>query len=194
MLCHKKAKRSLLVVLMAAAVVAGSGVATAETSYHLVRFPEIDSRGYIAITDSGVIVAGNSVDGVAVVMLLEPARDAAGNPVWDSDWDGIADGYTVTTLNPGTHQETFARSINESLDVVGFGWNPYEGRVALLWLNAPEASPPVELGRTFEADNVDATSINELRQILVRECAEDWSGDVPWFLWAMSLVNPEDID
>ena len=195
------------IVLMAAAAVAGAGVATAEVSYHLVRFPEIDSRGFIAITDSGVIVAGNnSGDGAHVSMLLKPARDAAGNPVWDSDRDGIADGYTVTTLNSGTYQDTFATSINESLDVVGYGWNPYEGRVALLWVNAPEGSLPVELGRTLEADiefpakmiNVDAISINELGQILVRECAEDWSGiesgDVPWFLWAMSLVNPKDTD
>jgi hypothetical protein len=203
MLCHKKTKRSLLIVLMAAAVVASAGVATAETSYHLVRFPEIDSRGYIAITDSGVIVAGNnSGDGAHVSMLLEPARDAAGNPVWDSDRDGIADGYTVTTLNSGTYQDTFAKSVNESLDVVGFGRNPYEGWVALLWVNAPEGSPPVELGRTLEADiefpakmiNVDAISINELGQILVRESVEDWSGDVPWFLWALSLVNPKDTD
>jgi len=187
---------------MAVAAVAGAGVPTAETSYHLVRFPEIDSRGYIAITDSGVIVAGNSVDGMHVSMLLEPARDAAGNPVWDSDWDGVADGYTVTTLNPGAYQDTFARSINESLDVVGFGTNPYEGRFALLWVNAPAGNPPVELGRTFETDteppakmtNVDAISINELGQILVREWAEDWSGDVPWFLWALSLVNPKDTD
>lgn len=165
-----KKKLNLFIVLMAAAAVAGAGVATAETSYHLVRFTEIDSRGDIAINDSGVIVAGDSVDGVAVSKLLEPARDAAGNPVWDSDWDGIADGYSVTTLNPGAYQETFARSINESLDVVGFGANPYEGRVALLWVNAPAGNPPVELGRTIEADtefpakmtNVDATSINEL--------------------------------
>ncbi|UCG58877.1 MAG: hypothetical protein JSU70_05055 [Phycisphaerales bacterium] len=198
MLLNVQKKLNLSIVLMAAAVVAGAVVVNAEVSYHLVRFPEIDSRGYIAITDSGVIVAGNS----AMVMLLEPARDVAGNPVWDSDSDGIADGYAVTTLNPGAYQDTFAWSVNESLDVVGFGSNPYEGRVALLWVNAPAGNPPVELGRTLEADiefpkkmiNVDAISINELGQVLVREWVEDWSGDVPWFLWAISLVNPKDTD
>jgi hypothetical protein len=200
MFYHKKTNRNFYIVLMAVIFITCSGLATAETSYHLVRFPEI--RCGMDISDSGVIATWNGVDGLAVSMLLEPARDAAGNPVWDSDWDGVADGYTVTTLNPGAYQDTFARSINESLDVVGFGTNPYEGRFALLWVNAPAGNPPVELGRTFETDteppakmtNVDAISINELGQILVREWAEDWSGDVPWFLWAISLVNPKDTD
>lgn len=181
-------------------IVAGAGVATAETSYHLIRFPEIDSRGYVAITDSGVIVVGDSGDVGHVSKILVPTLDAAGNPVWDSDWDGIADGYTTTTLNPGPYQEIFTLGVNESLDVVGFGTNPYEGRYALLWVNAPAGNPPVELGRTLEADievpkktiDVDATSINDLGQIIVREWAQDWSGDVPWFLWKLSLVNPKD--
>jgi hypothetical protein len=199
MLYHKKTNRNLYIVLMAAIVINCSGLATAETSYHLVRFPDIDSRDYIAINDSGVIVAGDFVDSIHVSRLLEPARDAAGNPVWDSDWDGIADGYTVTTLNPGAYQDTYALSINESLDVVGRTFIPNCGRVALLWVNAPAGNPPIELGRTLEADNVadnfSANSINDLRQIVVLEDSLDNSDPDP-FYWsitrALTLVNPKD--
>jgi hypothetical protein len=199
MLTNVQRKMNLFIVFIVT-VMTGRGLATAETSYHLVRFPDIDSRGYIAITDSGVIVVGDSVDGMHVSKILEPARDVAGNPVWDSDWDGIADGYNVAMLNPGAYQETFTLGVNESLDVVGFGTNPYEGRYALLWVNAPAGNPPVELGRTLDAEievpkktiDVDATSINDLGQIIVREWAEDWTGDVPWVKWKLSLVNPKD--
>lgn len=190
MLCNKQTKRNLAVLLMAAVVLAGARVATAEARYHLVRIPDIDYRsGAGAISDSGVVLAGS--------ILLEPARDAAGNPVWDSDGDGIVDGYTVTTLEPGAYQETRGASINESLDVVGSGTDENGDRVALLWWNAPDGRTLVELGQTFSADEVHALSINDLGQVLVYEHRGDYS-DPDFLNWtdtfALALVNPKDTD
>ncbi len=187
MLCNKKTKRNLAILLMAAVVAAGAGVATAEARYHLVLIPDISYPG--EISDSGVILAGS--------ILVEPARDAADNPVWDSDGDGIVDGHTVTTLEPGAYQKTRGASINEFLDVVGSGKDENGKPVGLLWLNAPDGSPPVELGQTFNADEVHALSINDLGQVVVFEFAYDFSDpDVSnWTeTWALSLVNPKDTD
>ncbi len=194
MLWNQETKRNLLIVLMA--VVAAAGVATAEVSYHLVTIPEIGGAG--AISDSGVILAGS--------MLVQPARDAEGNPVWDSDGDGIADGYTKTTLDPGTYVTTWARSINESLDVVGYGADVNFDEVALLWKNTTDGHTLVQLGRSFtDAEmetftsgvQINALSINDLGQVLVYEHGADYSGPDPsnWTeVWALALVNPKDTD
>jgi len=193
MLSNKQTKQKMATLLGAMAVLVWAGMATAQESYHLVRFPEF--RNACAISDSGVIVVGNYVDNMQVNMLLEPARDADGNPIWDSDGDGIADGYAVTPMNPGVYQDIGSRSINESLDVVGYGSDQDGKWVALLWLNAPAGNPPVELGKSFNADQVWATSINELGQVLVAEYASDHSDPDPshWlFTWALTLANPKD--
>jgi hypothetical protein len=187
-------KWKLAILLIAAAVAACAPVATAEVSYHLVVIPDIG--GATAITDSGVILAGSVV--------VEPAR-AAGNPVWDSDGDGIANGYTITTLDPGEYVSAGGRSINNSLDVVGSGTDGNGDRVALLWWNAPEGRTLVELGRSFTdaeiltfPDGVEivAASINDLGQVLVGEFGGNFSGPVEdWTLtdvWA--LLNPKDTD
>ncbi len=195
MLCNKKTKRNLAILLMAAVVAACTGVATAEASYHLVVIPDIG--GATAITDSGVILAGSVV--------VEPARDAADNPVWDSDGDGIADGYTITTLDSGGYQNIYTRSINESLDVVGSGLDSNGNQVALLWWNTPAGRTLVELGQSFTdaeiatfPDGVEiiAASINDLGQVLVGEFGGNLSGPVEdWTLTdAWALLNPKDTD
>lgn len=199
---NTQGKRKLTVATVAMAVMlAGTGAATAQDSYRLVRIPDIESA--VAITDSGVILAYQSY---AEPVLLEPVRDAAGNPVWDSDGDEIADGYTVTVLNPGGYWHFFVDGIDESLDVVGSG-RPLAStnmRFPLLWANAPEGNPPVELGRTFDYDygtnmqfDSRATGINDLGQVLVSEWAADWADGDPYNFTdrhALSLVNPKDTD
>ena len=183
------------ILLIAVIGLSGAKVANAEVSYHLVRFPDIS--GAIDVTDSGVVLARNWTDGLSKTVLLQPVRDIFGNPVWDSNGDGIADGYTTITLQSGIYHETSVSSVNESLDVVGSGFDQNGDQVALLWLNAPEGNPPVKLGKTFDARMIHASSINDLKQIVVLEHDDNFSGDDPsnwWTIWMLSLVNPEDTD
>ena len=72
-------KWKLAILLIAVVVVAGASVATAEVRYHMVLIPDIEYA--TAVSDSGVILVGS--------ILMEPARAAAGNPVWDSNGDGV---------------------------------------------------------------------------------------------------------
>ena len=196
MLRSKRVGRKLTVVAiaMATAVLAGAGQATAEARYHLLTIPEISAAD--AISDSGVILAGS--------ILVEPARDGAGDPVWDSDGDDIVDGYTITTLDPGPYVSAGGSSINESLDVVGSGTDANGDQVALLWWNAPGGRTLVELGATFtyaemqtftDGVQINALSINDLGQILVYEHGADYSVlPDPSDTFALALVNPKDTD
>ncbi|MHC5115576.1 MAG: hypothetical protein ACYSQY_00720, partial [Planctomycetota bacterium] len=183
----KQINSIILIVLIGVAFVAQ---ATAEVSYHLVRFPDI--RDALDVTESGVILAGD-IYGDKLVL---PARDVFGNPIWDSNGDGISDGYTTIQLNSGIYHEISVSSVNESLDAVGSGFDPNGNQAALLWLNAPEGNPPIDLGQTFDLRMIHASSINDLKQIVVLEHDGYFSGDPSnsWTIWALSLVNPEDTD
>jgi hypothetical protein len=180
---------------MATAVLAGAGMATAEPRYHLVLMP--DGAGYV--TNSGVVLSG--------MKLLDPVRDVQGKPVWDTDGDDVADSYAITILDPGLYSNAQTRSINESLDVAGYGTAADGNQVALLWRNTPSGHTLVELGRTFtDAEvatftdvQINALSINDLGKVLVYEYGFDPSrlpsqGDGYSDTFALALVNPEDTD
>ena len=167
---NRKTKRNGLVVLMAAAVLACASVTAAETGYHFISIPE----GAHKVTETGVVLAGMKV--------LTPALDGQSKPVWDSDGDGAADGYTVTTLQAGGYTGIQTTDINESLDVVGFGRDANGNEAALLWRNVPDGAGNsytlVELGHTFSADEmatfssgweVRAIGINDQGQVLIYE-------------------------
>ena len=170
--------------------------------WHLITFNDV--VGARSITDSGVILAGNKV--------VKPDRDAAGSPVWDSDGDGIADGYTTVTVGAGPYTGVVRESINESLDVVGTGYDA-NGQCALLWLHGPDGYTPVDLGSAFTtqqrqafADDddgdyhaVNACDINDWGQVLVREIWEDWTpnridpNQSPHVMEALTVITPRDV-
>jgi hypothetical protein len=163
-----------------------------DARYHMVLMPD----GGGQVTNSGVVLSGRK--------LLDPVRDAAGNPVWDTDGDDVADGYTITILDPGVYSNAHTTSINDSLDVVGYGTAGDGSQVALLWRNTAAGHTLVELGRTFTDAEVEtftdveiyALGINNLGQVLVYE-----HGGLPWTdppvvsdTFALAVVNPKDSD
>jgi len=92
-----------------------------EARYHLILIPEVAGQ----ITNSGVVLSESS--------LIEPARDEHGNPVWDSDGDGMADSYTTTYLTLGGYLMAHAYSVNdESGLAVGEAWDGVDWK-PVLW-------------------------------------------------------------
>jgi hypothetical protein len=186
MLCNKQTKLNLAILLMAAAVTAGAVVATAEVSYHLVLMPD----GAGQVTNTGLVLSG--------MKLLEPASDAAGNPVWDSDGDGIADGYVTTSLTLGGYSEASATSVNEQLGVAA-GYALVSGyNQPVLWTNIWSVNGDgtvgtmVDLGGSHGAQEGIAYDLNSSGQVVIREGGREHS----WSPWGMglALVNPQDTD
>jgi hypothetical protein len=178
-----------MVLMSLAGVVALLGLAqdsAAEARYHLVMMPD----GAGQVTNSGLVLSGT--------LLLEPARDALGNPVWDSDGDDVADGYTTTSLTLGDYSAAGAMHVNEELGVA-VGWAQASGnRQPVLWTNIWTANEDgtvgtlVDLGGSHGAQTGIAMDLNSRGQVVVREGGRDH----PWSPWGMGLVlvNPKDTD
>ena len=189
MLSNIQKKLNLFIVLMIVAMVTGAGLVCAEPAYHFVRFPEF--RRVAAVTDTGSLLVEYHL---GASMVVEPARDAIGNPVWDADLDGIADGYTMFPLNhPGEYTVVVGYDLNVSLDAVGYGQRADGTQVALLWRDVSSDNPPVELGHLlgfpYSDHPVEAQCINDLGQVVIGEYGFGERYD-----FALSLVNPEDTD
>jgi len=187
MLTNVQKKLNLFIVLMIVAMVTGAGLASAEPAYHYVGFPEF---GWIAaVTDTGSLLVEYPP---GASMVVEPARDAVGNPVWDADLDGIADGYTTFPLNhPGEYTVVMGLDLNVSLDAVGYGRRADGTDVALLWRDVSSDNPPVELGHLlgfpYSYRTVEAQCINDLGQVVIGEYGFGERYD-----FALSLVDPKD--
>jgi hypothetical protein len=159
--------------------------AAAEARYHLVLLPD----GARQVTNTGIILS----DGA----LLEPARDAQGDPVWDSDGDGVADGYISGSLTTGSYGEARATRVHEELELA-VGWAGTYPAQPVLWTNIWTANGDgsvgtlVDLGRSHGAQGGVAMDINSRGQVVVREEGRD----DPWDIWALGLVlvNPKDTD
>ncbi|MFC1738456.1 hypothetical protein ACFL1G_05325 [Planctomycetota bacterium] len=158
-----------------------------EASYHLVLIGQPVGQ----ITNSGRVLAGSS--------LIEPALDGDGNPVWDSDGDGIADSYTPFPLTLGGYLEAEACSVNEELGAVVGCAKGSSGYVQpVLWTNIWSVNGDgtvgtlVDLGGSHGAQEGIATDINSQGQVVVREGGREH----PWSPWGMGLVLvvPEDTD
>jgi hypothetical protein len=195
MLCNKKTKRNLPVLLMATVVVGLTMTAWAkkpapppepEARYHVILIPEVVRQ----ITSSGVLLSGNS--------LIEPARDAQGEAIWDSDGDGTADGYTTTSLTLGGYLRAETYSVNEESGfAVGEAWSGGYWQPVLwtdIWSTNEDgtAGTLVDLGRFQGAQAGTAMDLNSRGQVVVREGGRDH----PWSPWGMglALVNPKDTD
>jgi hypothetical protein len=192
MLCNKQTKRNLIIVVMATVVVGLTMTAWAkkpppppepEARYHLILI-EVPVE---QITNSGVILTEEG-------LLIEPERDDDGNPVWDSDGDGMADSYTTTSLTPGAYSNAKAYSVNEESGLAvgeafdGVDWHP------VLWKNIwnvngdGTAGTLVYLGRTQGATDGIAMDLNSGGQVVVREILRTPLGN------GLALVNPKDTD
>jgi hypothetical protein len=158
-----------------------------EARYHLVLISEVVNQ----ITNSGVLLTDDS--------LIEPARDGQGNPVWDSDSDGMADGYTVFELTLGSYLEVKAYSVNEELGtVVGSakGSDGYEQPVLWtdIWNTKGDGTvgTMIDLGGSHGAQEGIATDVTSGGLVVVREGGREHE----WSTWGMGLaiVIPEDTD
>jgi hypothetical protein len=200
MLCTKQTKRNLAVLLMAVVVLASGFTVTvwakkppkpppeppAEARYHLILIPEVVRQ----ITSSGVVLSGR--------LLIEPARDAQGEAVWDSDGDGMADSYTTTSLTLGGYLRAETYSVNEESGfAVGEAWSGGYWQPVLwtdIWSTNEDgtAGTLVDLGRSHDAQTGIAMDLNSRGQVVVREGGREH----PWSPWGMglSLVNPKDTD
>jgi uncharacterized membrane protein len=156
-----------------------------EPRYHLILIGAHVEQ----ITNSDVVL---TEDG----LLIEPDRDDDGNPVWDSDGDGMADGYTTTSLTLGGYPDVKAYSVNEESGLAvgeafdGVDWHP------VLWKNIwsvngdGTAGTLVYLGRTQGATDGIAMDLNSGGQVVVREILRK---PLPLGL-GLVLVNPRDTD
>jgi hypothetical protein len=157
-----------------------------EARYHLILIGESVRQ----ITNSGLVLSEDS--------LIEPYRDENGNPVWDSDGDGMADNYTTTTLTLGGYVLAETYSINEESGfAVGEAWDGIDWK-PILWKDIWSVNGDgtvgtlVDLGRTQGATDGIGMDLNSFGQVVVREGGRE----VPWSPWGMGLVlvNPLDTD
>jgi hypothetical protein len=157
-----------------------------EARYHLILIGEVVRQ----ITNSGVVLSENS--------LIEPARDEDGNPVWDSDDDGMADNYTTTSFTLGGYVQAETYSINEESGLaVGEAWDGVDWKPVLwkdIWSVNGDGTVGtlVDLGRTQGATDGIGMDLNSFGQVVVREGGREH----PWSPWGMGLVlvNPLDTD
>jgi hypothetical protein len=157
-----------------------------EARYHLILIGVPVGQ----VTNSDVVLSGRS--------LIEPARDGQGEPVWDSDGDGMADGYTTTSLTLGGYSDAKAYSVNEESGfAVGEAWSGGYWQPVLwtdIWSTNEDgtAGTLVDLGRSHGAQTGIAMDLNAQGQVVVREGGREH----PWSPWGMglSLVNPKDTD
>jgi hypothetical protein len=142
----------------------------AEVSYHLVLLPDEAKQ----ITNAGIVLLSDRT-------LLEPARDAQGNPVWDSDGDGVADGYTARVLTTGDYSGAHATRVNEELGLAAGAGDDPDGvsEQAVLWTNIWTANEDgtfgtlVDLGQSHTAQYGTAMDVNSRGQVVVRQyCRE----------------------
>ena len=157
-----------------------------EARYHLALIPE----GADQVMNSGLVLSGN--------LLIEPARDPQGELVWDSDNDGMADGYTTTSLTLGGYSEAGAISVNEQLGAAA-GYAKVNGyNQPVIWTNIWNSNGDgtvgtlVDLGGSHGAQEGIARDITSAGQVVVREGGREH----PWSTWGMglALVNPKDTD
>lgn len=155
-----------------------------EARYHLVL-----GVGAGQVTNSGIVLSGR--------LLIEPARDAQGDPVWDADDDGVADGYTTTSLTLGGYSAASAISVNEESGLA-VGWASAGGGYCQpvlwtdIWNGDGTVGTLVDLGRSHGAQEGIACDITSGGLVVVREGGRDH----PWSPWGMglALVNPKDTD
>jgi hypothetical protein len=131
-------------------------------------------------------------------LLIEPARDAQGEPVWDSDGDGVADGHTTTLLTLGGYSAASAISVNEELGAA-VGYASVSGYAQpVLWTNIWNANGDgtvgslVDLGGSHGAQEGIAWDVTSGGLVVVREGGREH----PWspFGMGLALVNPKDTD
>ncbi len=155
--------------------------------YHVILLSEPVDQ----VTNSGAVRSGR--------LLIEPARDDFdGKPIWDSDSDGVADGYTEFTLTLGGNVNARVNSYNEDVGAaVGEAWDGDYWR-AVIWTNIWDVNADgtfgtlVDLGSYNGAQSVIPGDVNSKGQIVARE----YSRPVPSAPWSMGLVlvNPKDVD
>jgi hypothetical protein len=184
----KSDRRATRITLTSTGVLLGlTQLALAQPSYHLVLLPD----EALQVTNAGTVLLQGRT-------LLEPARDLWGDPIWDADGDGVAEGYTAASLTMGPYAGAHVNRVSQELGIaVGYAWTD-AAMQPVLWMDITTVNGDgtlgtiVDLGHSHTARRGEAMDVNARGQVVVRQSDRDHPV-LPVAL-GLVLVNPIDTD